>query len=181
MENPRSSHSGRSSRSRMTPKKERGALAPARGLRPSKTDKTAEATLVRKEKTERRKVAVDPDADGKVKTTVVDIDRVRDDEVKDERMGLLEAAEQDGKREHAVHLFFSHVLCFSLSEVLVWISADLKRKNLGVFEWLLMVFVLALVLLFFPLSIWFCFKVCMYDLRSHRNAHSSTRNESLQD
>lgn len=156
----------------MMPKKERGALAPARGHRQSKTGKTAEATPVRKEKTERRKAAVDPDADGKVKTTVVDVDRVRDDEVKDESVGLLEAAEQDGRREHAVHLFFSHLSCFSLSEVLVWISAGPRRRNLGVFEWLLMVFVLALVLLFFPLSIWFCFKVCK--ILGRTETHTST-------
>lgn len=154
METPRSS-----SRSRMTPKKERGAPAPARGHRQSRTGKTAEGTPARKEKTERRMVPVE--AGGEVKT-VVDIDRVRDDEVKDESVGLLEAAEQDGKREHAVHFFFSHLWCFSPSELLVWISAGLKRRNLGVFEWLLMVLVLALILLFFPLSIWFCFKVCMY-------------------
>lgn len=39
------------------------------------------------------------------------------------------------------------------------IFSGLKHKKLGVCEWLLMVFVLALVLLFFPLSIWFCVKV----------------------
>jgi len=43
--------------------------------------------------------------------------------------------------------------------VALWVSAGLKRKNLGVFEWLLMVFVLALILLFLPISIWFCVKV----------------------
>uniref|UniRef100_A0A3B3BEM7 NPHS2 stomatin family member, podocin n=1 Tax=Oryzias melastigma TaxID=30732 RepID=A0A3B3BEM7_ORYME len=45
-------------------------------------------------------------------------------------------------------------------------SAGLKNKNLGVFEWLLMVFALALVLLFFPFSIWFCVKV----VREHERA-----------
>lgn len=94
----------------MMPKKERGASA--RGHRQSKKGKTAEAPPVRKEKTERRTVAVDPDADGTVKTTVVDIDRVRDEEVKDESVGLLEAAEQDGKRGHAEHLLLSHRSCF---------------------------------------------------------------------
>uniref|UniRef100_A0A3Q3GYZ3 Uncharacterized protein n=1 Tax=Labrus bergylta TaxID=56723 RepID=A0A3Q3GYZ3_9LABR len=44
--------------------------------------------------------------------------------------------------------------------------AGLKRKNLGVFEWMLMVFVLALVLFLFPLSIWFCVKV----VREHERA-----------
>lgn len=152
------------------PKKERGAFASARGHRQSKTGMTAEESPARKEKTERRKVAVDPDADGKVKTTVVDIDAVRDDEVKDESVGVLEAAEQDGKRESMlVRLFFSHLWCFSPSELLVWVSAGLKHRNLGVFEWLLMVFVLALVLLFFPLSIWFCFKVCM--MLDHTETH----------
>lgn len=43
-------------------------------------------------------MAAHPDAEVKVKTTVVDIDSVRDEEVKDEHVGLLEAAEQDGKR-----------------------------------------------------------------------------------
>lgn len=38
-------------------------------------------------------------------------------------------------------------------------SVGLKHKNLGVFEWLLMVGALALVLLFLPFSIWFCIKV----------------------
>lgn len=91
----------------MMPKKERGASAPARGHRQSRTGKTAEAPPVRKEKTERTKAAVDPDADGTVKTTVVDIDRVREDEVKDEGVGLLEAAEQDGRREHAAQMICS--------------------------------------------------------------------------
>lgn len=93
----------------MMPKKERGALAPARGHRQSKTGKSAEATPERKERTERRRLTLNPDADGKVKTTVVDIDRVRDDEVKDESVGLLEAPEQDGKKEDAVYLSFSHL------------------------------------------------------------------------
>uniref|UniRef100_A0A8C3AUY4 Band 7 domain-containing protein n=1 Tax=Cyclopterus lumpus TaxID=8103 RepID=A0A8C3AUY4_CYCLU len=48
----------------------------------------------------------------------------------------------------------------------IWISAGLKRKNLGVFEWLLMFFVFALVLLILPLSIWFCVKI----VREHERA-----------
>ncbi|XP_028301472.1 podocin [Gouania willdenowi] len=75
----------------------------------------------------------------KLKVTVVDIDSVRDDHVKDETVGLLEAADpEDG----------------------------LKHKSLGVFEWLLMVFVLVLVLSFLPFSIWFCIKV----VREHERA-----------
>lgn len=34
-------------------------------------------------------------AEVKLKSTVVDIDRVRDDEVQEEKLGLLEAAQQD--------------------------------------------------------------------------------------
>lgn len=88
----------------MMPKKTRGHCQ-------SKTGKTAEEPPARKEKTERRKVAVEPDADGKVKTTVVDIDTVRD-EVKEESVGLLEAAEQDGKREQACASFLFPPLAF---------------------------------------------------------------------
>lgn len=117
MENPGSSRSSRSSRSRTAPKKERGASA--RGHPPSKTGKTAGAAPVGKEKMARGEVAGEPDAGEKVKTTVVDIDRVRDDQVKDQSAGLLEAAQQDGRREHAVHPLSSHLWSFSLSEALV--------------------------------------------------------------
>ncbi|XP_017268880.1 podocin isoform X2 [Kryptolebias marmoratus] len=75
----------------------------------------------------------------RLSSTVVDIDHVRDDEEREESLGLLEAAGQDD---------------------------GLKRNNLGVFEWLLMVFVLTLVLLFLPFSIWFCVKV----VREHERA-----------
>lgn len=85
----------------MTPRKERGGLAPANGHRQSKKGNTTEATSVRKDKT---KVA-EPDAEVKVKTTVVDIDSVRDDEMKDESIGLLEAAEQDGKSTLSIFTF----------------------------------------------------------------------------
>lgn len=89
----------------MTPRKERGALAHVGGHRQSRT---TEATSVRKEKTEKAKVAVEPDAEVKLKTTVVDIDSVRE-EMKDESFGLLEAAEQDGKRQHVVRLYLPHL------------------------------------------------------------------------
>lgn len=89
----------------MTPRKERGALARVGGQRQSRT---TEATSVRKEKTEKAKVAVEPDAEVKLKTTVVDIDSVRE-EMKDESFGLLEAAEQDGKRQHVVRLYLPHL------------------------------------------------------------------------
>nr|XP_019954100.1 PREDICTED: podocin [Paralichthys olivaceus]XP_019954101.1 PREDICTED: podocin [Paralichthys olivaceus] len=130
--------------SRMTSKadNERGAVVPPRShrQRPSKAGRAPEG---RKEKPRKEKPKTN-DVKGeqeevKLKSTVVDIDRVRDDEVKEENMGLLEAAEQDD---------------------------GLKRMDLGVFEWLLMAFALALVLLFLPLSIWFCFKV----VREHERA-----------
>lgn len=40
-----------------------------------------------------------------------------------------------------------------------YFSLGVKHRNLGVCEWLLMVLALAVVILFLPLSIWFCFKV----------------------
>ncbi|XP_055077537.1 podocin-like [Periophthalmus magnuspinnatus] len=42
----------------------------------------------------------------------------------------------------------------------------LKRRSLGALEWALMVFVLSLVLLFLPVSIWFCVRV----VREHERA-----------
>ncbi|XP_072294133.1 podocin [Eucyclogobius newberryi] len=70
------------------------------------------------------------------RATVVDIDSVRSDI--ENSFGLLEAAQDDG----------------------------LKRRSLSVLEWLLMVLVLSLVLLFLPLSIWFCVRV----VREHERA-----------
>ncbi|XP_023125710.2 podocin [Amphiprion ocellaris] len=137
-----------SPRSRTVPRKERerGALVPPRGQRQRvpKAQRIPEAPPGRKERLQKEKpeateVMVEQETEVKLKSTVVDIDSVRDDEVKEENLGLLEAAEQED---------------------------GLKRKNLGVFEWLLMVIVLALVLLFLPLSIWFCVKV----VREHERA-----------
>ncbi|XP_074525057.1 podocin [Halichoeres trimaculatus] len=120
--------------------KEKGASVPPRSNRerPLNEVRVSKASSLssRKERLEKNEVKVEPEL--KVKSTVVDIDSVREKEVKEENLGLLEAAEEDG----------------------------LKRKNLGVFEWLLMVFVLILVLIFFPFSIWFCVKV----VREHERA-----------
>lgn len=87
----------------MTPRKEREnrAVAPPKSHRPrpAKTGRDSEASSLRrerpreKEKQEMSDAAVEMDA--KVKTTVVDIDSVREDEVKEENLGLLEAAEQE--------------------------------------------------------------------------------------
>uniref|UniRef100_A0A3P8PRP6 Podocin n=1 Tax=Astatotilapia calliptera TaxID=8154 RepID=A0A3P8PRP6_ASTCA len=132
-------------RSRMTARKERdrgASEAPRRNpQRKPKVEQLSEASSVRKEKLGTHVGKMEQETEVKVKSTVVDIDSVRDNEVKDENVGLLEAAE---------------LLIFS----------GLKHKKLGVCEWLLMVFVLALVLLFFPLSIWFCVKV----VREHERA-----------
>lgn len=89
----------------MTPRKERGAHVG--GHRQSKPGRTTDAISVRKEKTENSKVAVEPDAEVKLKTTVVDIDSVREE--MEESFGLLEAAEQDGKRQHVVSLYLPHL------------------------------------------------------------------------
>ncbi|XP_054459383.1 podocin [Anoplopoma fimbria] len=139
---------GLPSRSRTTPRREResGASVPPRShrQRPSKAGRDPGASSVRKERLQKEKletneVKVELETEVKVRSTVVDIDSVRDNEVKEENLGLLEAAEQE---------------------------EGLKRKNLGVFEWLLMVFVFALVLLVLPLSIWFCVKI----VREHERA-----------
>ncbi|KAM9761823.1 podocin isoform 1-T2 [Menidia menidia] len=127
--------------------KERGALEPSRNQhhKTTKAGRLTDAPSVRKdrqkhEKPQTNQVKVEQEAELRFKSTVVDIDSVRDDEIKkEENLGLLEAAEhEDG----------------------------LKRRNLGAFEWLLMVFVLVLVLLFLPFSIWFCVKV----VREHERA-----------
>lgn len=102
----------------MTPRKERGALAHVGGHRQSKPGRTSEATSVRKDKTEKAKGAVEPDAEVKLKTTVVDIDSVRE-ETKDGSIGQLEAAEQDGKRQRVVHFYLPHLWLFTLTEVVL--------------------------------------------------------------
>lgn len=51
----------------------------------------------KEEKPEKNETAVKRGTEAKLQTTVVDIDSVRDNEVKEENLGLLEAAEQDGK------------------------------------------------------------------------------------
>uniref|UniRef100_A0A673CHU1 Podocin n=1 Tax=Sphaeramia orbicularis TaxID=375764 RepID=A0A673CHU1_9TELE len=132
METPSHVHRQDPSRPRVMPRKDRShhqrAPKAARVPRPSSKMKMKE-----EKKEQETEVKV------KVRSTVVDIDSVRKEEVKEENLGLLEAAEQED---------------------------GLKRKNLNVLEWLLMVLVLALVLLFLPLSIWFCVKV----VREHERA-----------
>ncbi|KAM9385784.1 podocin [Pholidichthys leucotaenia] len=127
---------------RPMPRKGRGKGASrSQRQRGSKGSQLSEAALVKKEKLhklEPKEVNVEEAAEVKLKSTVVDIDSVREEQIKEENLGILEAAEQDG----------------------------LKKKKLGVCEWLLLVFVLALVLLFLPLSIWFCFKI----VREHERA-----------
>uniref|UniRef100_A0A3B3U9R3 NPHS2 stomatin family member, podocin n=1 Tax=Poecilia latipinna TaxID=48699 RepID=A0A3B3U9R3_9TELE len=141
-------------RSRTMPRKKEGESgAPVRERRHHqklpKAGHHAGSPSVKKEKremekseTNQEKVDVEKEAEVKLKSTVVDIDSVRENKVQEENLWLLEAAE-------------------ALS-----ISAGLKRKSLGVFEWLLMVFALSLVLLFLPISIWFCVKV----VREHERA-----------
>uniref|UniRef100_A0A3B5LLK1 Band 7 domain-containing protein n=1 Tax=Xiphophorus couchianus TaxID=32473 RepID=A0A3B5LLK1_9TELE len=136
-------------RSRAMPRKkegESGAPVPERShhQKPPKAGHHAGAPSVKKEKREmeksdanQEKVDVEKEAEVKLKSTVVDIDRVRETKVQEENLWL------------------------ALS-----ISAGLKHKSLGVFEWLLTVFALNLVLLFLPISIWFCVKV----VREHERA-----------
>jgi len=75
---------------------------PPRGhrQRASKAARLPEASSVRKEGQQKEKpgtneVKVEQGTEVKLKSTVVDIDSVRDDKVKEENLGLLEAAEQE--------------------------------------------------------------------------------------
>lgn len=73
-----------------------------------------------KEKPETNEVKSDQETEVKLKTTVVDIDSVRDDEVKEENLGLLEAAEQeDGESEHKEKPGAVHCIRFRESYTLV--------------------------------------------------------------
>lgn len=93
--------------------RERGATVPPRSHRQkaSKAGRLTEASPVRKERPQKEKpetneVKSDHETEGKLRTTVVDIDSVRDDEVKEENLGLLEAAEQeDGESKKSLVLY----------------------------------------------------------------------------
>lgn len=89
----------------MVPRKdgERGALALPRSqhAKASKAGRLAEASLVRKERLKKEKpetneVTLEQETEVKVTSTVVDIDSVRE-QVNEENLGLLEAAEEDGE------------------------------------------------------------------------------------
>lgn len=83
---------------------ERGATPAPRGQRQRapKANRHPEASPARKKRSEREKPnqtneskVGEEDIEEKLRSTVVDIDRVRDDDVKEENLGLLEAAEQE--------------------------------------------------------------------------------------
>ncbi|CAL8309345.1 unnamed protein product [Lota lota] len=110
--------------------------------------KEKKETQMKREQTGRVEVKVVERTEEKVRSTVVDVDSVRatggggeeeeEKKAEEERRWLLETDRQD----------------------------SIKPRNLGVGEWLLMVLVLTLVILFLPLSIWFCIKV----VREHERA-----------
>uniref|UniRef100_A0A3B4WDJ8 Podocin n=1 Tax=Seriola lalandi dorsalis TaxID=1841481 RepID=A0A3B4WDJ8_SERLL len=110
MEKSSNVHPSHLPRSRMKPRREseRGSTVPPRGnrQRSSKAGRLSEASSARKERLQKDKpgtneVKVEQETEVKLKSTVVDIDRVRDDEVKEENPGFLEAAEQEeGKLKH---------------------------------------------------------------------------------
>lgn len=75
-----------------------------------------------KEKPETNEVAVERETGVKVQTTVVDIDSVREDEVKEENLGLLEAAEQEDSKwgEGKINSRFISVMdCLVFSQFIV--------------------------------------------------------------
>lgn len=82
--------------------KERGASVPPRSNRerPQKEVRVTKASSSRKERLEKERPEKNEEKveqELKVKSTVVDIDSVREEEVKEENLGLLEAAEEDGE------------------------------------------------------------------------------------
>lgn len=101
-------------KSRMMPRKERdgGASAPPRRnpQRKPKVDQLSEAS-VRKEKLQTHVVKMGQETEVKLKSTVVDIDSVRDDEVKDDNMGLLEVEEQEDRESECFLFFPTFILC----------------------------------------------------------------------
>ncbi|XP_035631913.1 podocin [Oncorhynchus keta] len=86
----------------------------------------------------------DKEIDRPVKSTstVVDVDNVREKERGEENEEFMALLESE------------------------WQEEGVKPRSLGVCEWLLMVLALTLVILFFPISIWFCVKV----VREHERA-----------
>lgn len=63
-----------------------------------------------KSEANQEKVDVEKEAEVKLKSTVVDIDRVRETKVQEENLWLLEAAEQDGELMHR-----NIIVCFPFS------------------------------------------------------------------
>lgn len=105
MEKSSDVHPSHAARPTTVPRKdrERGALVPPKRQHPkaSKAGRLPEASSVRKErpkkeKSETNEVTVEQETEVKVKSTVVDIDSVRE-KVNEENTGLLEAAEEDGE------------------------------------------------------------------------------------
>lgn len=107
MEKPLKENSGRPPRPRPTSRKEKRVVEPPRSdsAKLSKTGRVNEAKSQRKEKvkTGTSGVTVEQQTEAKVRSTVVDIDSVRDDTLKEERIELLEIAGQDGSKWNSPH------------------------------------------------------------------------------
>lgn len=107
MEKPSKENSVWPPRSRQTSRKEKGAPEPPRSHSPklSKTGRTNESKSQRKEKVKpgTNPVMVEQQTELKVRSTVVDIDSVRDDELKEECLGLLEIAGQEDSKWNSRH------------------------------------------------------------------------------
>lgn len=102
MEKPPKENSVRPPRSRPTSRKEKEVVGPPRSHspKPSKTERISEAKSQRKEKvkTGTSPVTVEQQTELKVRSAVVDIDNVRDDELKEEFTGLLEVTGQEDSK-----------------------------------------------------------------------------------
>lgn len=107
MEKPLKENSLRPPRSRPTNRKEKEVVEPPRSRSPklSKTGRINEAKSQRREKVKSgtSPVTVEQQTELKVRSTVVDIDSVREDELKEECMGLLEVTGQEDSKWNTRH------------------------------------------------------------------------------
>ncbi|KAK2906918.1 hypothetical protein Q8A67_005903 [Cirrhinus molitorella] len=135
-----SQHSSRSGRVKREP-------SPSAKERKTKSPKSVKLQEPHKRK-EKPEVTEEKEESGEAKeaqiissSTVVNVDSVRE-RIKEEREELLGLLETEGPGE------------------------ALKKRYLGVCELLLIILVLSVVILFFPISIWFCMKI----VREHERA-----------
>lgn len=108
MERPSNVPSNHKPRTRPRKDRERGAPGPPKTQRPKSPGAGGhpETLSVRKEK---QREKLEEEEEVRMSSTVVDLDHVRDNEVKDESLGLLEAAgQEDGELKICFYSFIFH-------------------------------------------------------------------------